>query len=206
MIFSAYQAVRGFVGATDVLLPGEEFPHWVNFQTTECGSRYRVSLSRNMSEDDLLGLALFITLRFPEGPKHDPLIDQRSHAAFVMVGGSKLWSYLSDLGGGVHSWFVYIPRRQLFRNGTDFAANLNWCNFTLDFSKEGMKLERWGMRLLCKQEQDDHRIRVRKDEDDESDSSGSEYVSAIECDFNTDYESAVEYDCDTDYEYALPES
>ncbi|KAI4312883.1 hypothetical protein MLD38_037673 [Melastoma candidum] len=148
------EKVRGFVGAADVLCPGEKFPDWVNFQATECGSRYRVSLPSHMSEDDVLGLALFVCFK------------GLCNTVIVTVGSAGASACTCDLDG-VNTWFLYLPRQSIIDEYRDFAGKWSWHNFTLDFSESKSVLQRWGMRLMCKREQDDDQIRVHIDEDDE---------------------------------------
>ncbi|KAI4310445.1 hypothetical protein MLD38_035423 [Melastoma candidum] len=55
-----YQMVRKFQGVSTVVLPAEEIPSWMNFQTTDCRSNFKIALPEGMVEDDILGLALSI--------------------------------------------------------------------------------------------------------------------------------------------------
>lgn len=150
------------------MYPGEVFPQWVIFHTRECGLHYRVSLPRNISEDDFSGLLLFVSFDYI---KPLPITWERC-TVNVMVSHIHFSVDLEYGGVGVHTWFVNIlPLSVFFCRHSDVDKELNRCSFTLDFLGKGTKLRRWGMLLLCKKEQDDRRVKVSKVEDKESGSS-----------------------------------
>ncbi|KAI4380055.1 hypothetical protein MLD38_006284 [Melastoma candidum] len=155
--------IREFGGAADVIVAGEEFLAWMNFQTEEGELPYRASLPEGMSENDILGLALYVTFDVTSSEARSDSGGYIANIVTAVLGHKRVWR-LDTISRweSVHTWFVYLPRQQLSEEDTDFSADMDWSNITFRFTGIGTRIQRCGCHVVCKREQDDQKFRFHR--------------------------------------------
>ncbi|KAI4310453.1 hypothetical protein MLD38_035431 [Melastoma candidum] len=163
-----YQMVRKFQGVSIVILPADEIPIWMNFQTTDCRSEFQIALPEGMVEDDILGLALSITFEVEPWAMNDPFKFVDCVLSCKTIGGIYMNQWKS-----AHTWFTYRPRQpNADVDEEDFAGGTDWSNITFRFLGTGVTLKKCGVHVVCKKEQDDLKFVVhgkRRESDSEFD-------------------------------------
>ncbi|KAI4310465.1 hypothetical protein MLD38_035443 [Melastoma candidum] len=140
-----------FQGVSIVILPADEIPSWMNFQTTDCRSEFQIALPEGMVEDDILGLALSITFEVEPWAMSDPFKFVDCVLCYKTIGGIYMNKWKS-----AHTWFTYRPRQpHADADEEDFAGGTDWSNITFRFLGTGVTLKKCGAHVVCKKEQDD---------------------------------------------------